>query len=42
MTPFSNASVFAVPNKMTHFQKVLFLDDSTLSIVFEKLWFGIK
>ena len=35
MTPFSNASVFAVPNKTMRIQMILFLDDSTLNSVFE-------
>ena len=35
MTPFFNASVFAVPNKALHFQIIPFSDDSTLNSVFE-------
>ena len=35
MTPFSNATVFAVPKKTTGIQMVPFSDDSTLNIVFE-------
>ena len=30
MTPFLNALVFAVPNKTTHIQMILFSDDSIL------------
>ena len=35
MSPFSNASVFAVPNKTTRIQMIAFSDDSTLNSVFE-------
>ena len=35
MTPFLNASVLAVPNKITRIQMVPFSVDNTLNIVFE-------
>ena len=35
MTPFTNASVFAVPNKRMGIQMIAFSDESTLNSVFE-------